>query len=452
MDNKDNKDNKRPTVRREMSCARVDDTVDDTVDILPITRQVSCAAPITRQVSGVPSFSTIDEKGDCASDCTPDCTPNCAPECATDCAPECALDRSITCDSSAYPPTLVREMTVSALSRSGSLDEPPINTAETILQAWIASGKITVEDAENMRHVIKTDDVIIKEDDKEDDKEDGGDKEEDKDDKKPRINSFVVEFMRELNDMLVSLASAFDNEEMPTLHSEIKTINEINEYDQQEAYVRDWHAKLSSVYKTIRVGNEDAFLSALTTVDVLRRVNFVAMYTDSGTDAESRAVLLNYISSLNRDAGLFHGLTPSVMEKLDKLSDMCQDPSTMSLQDIMKVAQNTWATLKPEDMREVGTALPSLFDAVGGEHGITSMLHQYGMIPPGMDMGEMLKRGMSMTQSMGNSSIGELGSSLMSNLSASGLDMGTLASVASSVFGGMTGGGGSTSADSSSST
>ena len=448
MDNKDNKDNKRPTVRREMSCARVDDTV----DILPITRQVSYAAPITRQVSGVPSFSTIDEKGDCAPDCTPDCTPECAPDRTPDCAPDrtpdCALDRSITCDSSAYPPTLVREMTVSALSRSGSLDEPPINTAETILQAWIASGKITVEDAENMRHVIKTDDVIIKEDDKEDD----GDKEEDKDEKKPRINSFVVEFMRELNDMLVSLASAFDNEEMPTLHSEIKTINEINEYEQQEAYVRDWHAKLSSVYKTIRVGNEDAFLSALTTVDVLRRVNFVAMYTDSGTDAESRAVLLNYISSLNRDAGLFHGLTPSVMEKLDKLSDMCQDPSTMSLQDIMKVAQNTWATLKPEDMREVGTALPSLFDAVGGEHGITSMLHQYGMIPPGMDMGEMLKRGMSMTQSMGNSSIGELGSSLMSNLSASGLDMGTLASVASSVFGGMTGGGGSTSADSSSST
>ena len=512
----------KPTVRREMSCDYIDDTITTSGERLvsgvlpmplplprptPLTRQVSCAAPmapmasmkISRQVSGSGSktgtgFQTececesgsnsksnqiacpIVEEEDNDNDKDIDCMLNTT----------CTLDRSIACDMSSgrRPPALVREMTVSACDEivpitadvpdpvpnpvvvshvTGTVSVPvpvpvPVvvsdatdpddtildsavletrTSSNSILKVWIDSGKISVEDAEHMRQVISDDTKIAACTKNESGSESGSG--EYKSEDKPRINSFVVEFMRELSDMLVSLASAFDIDEMPTLHSEIKTINDITEYSEQEAYVRDWHAKLSSVYKTIRVGNEEAFLSALTTVDVLNRVHFVSMYTDSGTDAESRAVLLNYISSLNRDAGLFHGLTPSVMEKLDKLSDMCQDPSTMSLQDIMKVAQNTWATLKPEDMREVGTALPSLFDAVGGEHGITSMLHQYGMIPAGMDMGEMLKRGMSMTQSMGNSSIGEIGSSLMSNLSASGLDMGTLASVASSVFGGMTG-------------
>jgi hypothetical protein len=319
-----------------------------------------------------------------------------------------------------------------------SLGESSINKK---LKAWIDAEKITPEEANELLMAISTESIYSVKHEKEDTEKNEVEKTgeaclashvtgEDGDSAhKTSQNSFVYDFKHNLYDMLCSLGEAFLSDEEPALHEEIKTIKEMSheDYDLQVTLVKDWHSKVSGVYKRIRLGEEDSFLESLNSVDVLKRIGFTRMYTDPGTTNESKNVLLKYITSLNRDAALFHGIPQGVMDRIDSISESC-DPSKMSVQDMVDMAQKTWKSIKPEEMRDVGAAIPGLLDAMGGESGISAMMQQY--MPPGMDVGnifDLVKSmgGLDPTASGGSGASGI--STLMSTLASSGLDLGTIA-------------------------
>ena len=319
------------------------------------------------------------------------------------------------------------------------------------LKAWIDAEKITPEEANELLMAITAESIYSVKHEKEDVKKNEVGKSgeaccvdtsvaddvtkdvaaEDASKHKTSQNSFVYDFRHNLYDMLCSLGDAFTADEEPLLHEEIKTIRDMKheDYPLHVTYVKDWHSKVSGVYKRIRLGEEAAFLESLNSVDVLKRIGFTRMYTDPGTTDDSKNVLLKYVTSLNRDAALFHGIPQGVMDRIDSISESC-DPSTMSIQDMVDIAQKTWKSIKPEEMRDVGAAIPGLLDAMGGESGISSMMQQY--MPPGMDVGKIFDLvksmgGMAPPSADGSGASGI--STLMSTLASSGIDLGTIASM-----------------------
>jgi len=234
-------------------------------------------------------------------------------------------------------------------------------------------------------------------------------------------NSIVEDFSRDFLELFGTLAASF--EDVETVVSEFKKLEEeLKEYERRVALVKDWHEHNSTVYTSCRFGNEAAFIDVLGDFIHLKNIGFKELYIDSGLGDDDRKALVAYVNTLNVSAGLYHGIPSNVLHKLETLAtDVPDDISNMTMQDVVDFSSKAFSSLNPEDMRDVGKNLPQLFDAVGKEGGISQMLQGFGL-PEGVGIDSLFQSALQFSQQMLN---GEEGGVNMSQI-LSGLGGGPL--------------------------
>lgn len=212
-------------------------------------------------------------------------------------------------------------------------------------------------------------------------------------------NSIVEDFSRDFLQLFESLANTFEDVDGVSKEYEILK-KELSEYDRRIALVKDWHSHNSTVYTACRFGNESAFIDVLGDFVHLKNIGFKELYNDGGLGDDDRKALIAYVNTLNVSAGLYHGIPSNVLHKLEMLSaDVPEDLSNMTMQDMVDFSSKAFSSLNPEDMRDVGKNLPQLFDAVGRENGIGTMLQGFGL-PEGVGIDSLFQSALQFSQQM----------------------------------------------------
>ena len=233
-------------------------------------------------------------------------------------------------------------------------------------------------------------------------------------------NSIIEDFSKDFLDLFATLADTFDDkEEVGEENEKLKT--DLLVYENRETLIKNWHSHNSTVYTACRFGNESSFIDVLNEFAHLKNVNFKGLYSDEGLGDDDRKALIAFVNSLNVSAGLYHGIPSNVLRKLEALStEVPEDISKMTMQDVVDFSSKAFSSLNPEDMRDVGQNLPQLFEAVGKEGGISEMLQGFGL-PEGVGIDSLFQSALQFSQQMLNGEEGQVDmSQLLGGLGAMG--------------------------------
>ena len=146
--------------------------------------------------------------------------------------------------------------------------------------------------------------------------------------------------------------------------------------------IRAWHDAMMPFYDLCREKNADAILKARCWI--LERIKFEHVWRDPTLDDESRDILWEYVNNLNSYANMYCTMSPDLLEKVGSIASRAEaaghtgDLKKMSLKEVIDMSTETWKSLGSDDIRDLTSNLPNLFQAVGGAKGMQSMLETAG--------------------------------------------------------------------------
>ncbi len=152
--------------------------------------------------------------------------------------------------------------------------------------------------------------------------------------------------------------------------------------DLQEKSIHAWHDAMMPFYDLCRDKNAEAILKARCWI--LERIKFEHVWRDPTLDDESRDILWEYVNDLNSYANMYCTMSPDLLEKVGSIASRCEeaghtgDLKKMSLKEVIDMSTDTWKSMGADDIRDLTSNLPNLFQAVGGAKGMQSMLEQAG--------------------------------------------------------------------------
>jgi hypothetical protein len=150
----------------------------------------------------------------------------------------------------------------------------------------------------------------------------------------------------------------------------------------QEKSIRAWHDAMMPFYDLCRDRNAEAILKARCWI--LERIKFEHVWRDPTLDDESRDILWEYVNDLNSYANMYCTMSADLLERVGSIASRAEaaghtgDLKKMSLKEVIDMSTETWKSLGADDIRDLTSNLPNLFQAVGGTKGMQSMLEQAG--------------------------------------------------------------------------
>ena len=177
--------------------------------------------------------------------------------------------------------------------------------------------------------------------------------------------------------------------------------------DLQDKSIRAWHDAMMPFYDLCRDRNAEAILKARCWI--LERIKFEHVWRDPSLDDESRGILWEYVNDLNSYANMYCTMSPELLEKVGSIASRCEeaghtgDLKKMSMRELIDMSTETWKSMGSDDIRELTSNLPNLFQAVGGAKGMQSMLEQAG----GGELMSVFQSAFSYSQAQGGDGSGD---------------------------------------------